>query len=112
MSLLILAVSYDSESLNRRISAFENAGHVVVPASTLESCLRAMTTNRYGLMVIGATVPFEDRTRISKISKRIRPEALIISVERKDSPSLELADRVVIANDEQQLLAVIGEYRR
>lgn len=108
--MLIVAVSYDSPSLNKRIRALESAGHVVVPVSSLESCLNAMATDSYRLLIIGATVPFQDRERIALMSKKIRPEANIISIEWADSPTLELADRAVVASSEDQLMAAVSSF--
>lgn len=108
--MLIVAVSYDSQSLNQRIRALENEGHVVVPASSLGSGLNALATDLYNLLIIGATVPFQDRERIATISKKIRPEAHIISVEWADSPTLELADRAIVANNEDELMAAVREF--
>jgi O-acetylhomoserine/O-acetylserine sulfhydrylase-like pyridoxal-dependent enzyme len=105
--VLIVAVSYDSQSLNQRIHALESAGHVVVPASSLESGLNALATDYYRLLIIGATVPFHDRERLAVISKRLRPEANIISVEWADSPTLELADRAIVASNEEELMAAV-----
>ena len=108
--MLIVAVSYDSQSLNERIHTLENAGHVVVPASSLESCLNAIATDSYRLLIIGATVPFQDRERIALMSKKIRPEANIISVEWADSPTLESADRGVMAGSEDELMAAVNSF--
>jgi hypothetical protein len=108
--VLIVAVSYDSQSLNQRIRTLENEGHVVVPASSLESGLNALATDLYNLLIIGATVPFQDRERMAIVSKKLRPEANIISVEWADSPTLELADRAVVASSEDELMAAVREF--
>ena len=72
--MLIAAVSYDSESLNRRIMAFQNLGHVVVPASSLTSCLSVISLNNYDVLVIGATVPVADGKTIISASREFVPQ--------------------------------------
>lgn len=94
--MLIVAVSYDVESLNRRLRALESAGNVVVPASSLQSCMNAIF-NPFHILIIGASVPFDDRATIAKECKRVRPTAEIISVEWPGSQHLDLADVVVPA---------------
>jgi hypothetical protein len=85
--MLIITVSHDKESLNRRISSFERAGNVVLPASSLLTCLSMIDHNSYDLLVIGATVPLSERQKIVSASKRLHPESKIISVEQKNSRS-------------------------
>ena len=104
--VLIVAVSYDIESLNRRLLALEQIGHVVVPASSLESCLNALF-NPFHLLIIGASVPENDRQEIAKQSKRLRPAAQIVSVESLAAHRLELADVWVPAGDEQKLIEAV-----
>jgi hypothetical protein len=108
--MLIITVSHDKESLNRRISSFERAGNVVLPASSLLTCLSMIEHNSYDLLVIGATVPLSARRKIVSASKRLHPESKIISVEQKNSRSLVAADCVVEAGDEVQLLNAIAMF--
>lgn len=104
--MLIAAVSYDVESLNRRLRALEDAGNVVVPASSLQSCMNAIF-NPFHILIIGASVPSDDRATIAKECKRVRPTAEIISVEWPGSQHLDLADVVVPAGNEQTLLETV-----
>ncbi len=110
--MLIIAVSYDAESLNRRITSLQNDGHAVVPASSLKSCLSALTFNNYDLLVIGATVPMQDRQAIAAASRRIRKEGQILSVEWPGEKPLATADRMVQAGDESGLLAAVRTLAR
>lgn len=110
--MLIVAVSYDSESLNRRIVAFQNLGHVVVPASSLTSCLSVISLNNYDVLVVGATVPVADRKTIISASRRIRPGGRILSVERLGSKASTSVDRIVEAGDESKLLAALAGLAR
>lgn len=111
--MLILAVSYDPESLNRRLRALERAGNMVVPASTFQSCMNAIF-NPFHVLIIGASVPDADRKKIAEESKKVRPRAEIISVEYPESKRLDLADIVVPAGDEEKLLEVVRrlQYRK
>lgn len=111
--MLILAVSYDPESLNRRLRALERAGNMVVPASTFQSCMNAIF-NPYHVLIIGASVPEADRKKIADESKKVRPRAEIISVEYPESKRLDLADIVVPATDEEKLLEAVRclQYRK
>lgn len=104
--MLIVAVSYDVESLNRRLQALENAGNVVVPASSLQSCMRAIY-NPFHVVIIGASVPYDDRTRIAEECKSVRPNPEIISVEWPGSQHLDLADVMVPAGNEELLLEAV-----
>lgn len=107
--MLIIAVSYDFESLNRRITGIENASHAVIPASSLDSCLNAIATGAYHALIIGATVPPGDRLQIAKESRALRPQASIVSVEWPGSERLELADVVVPAGNEELLLEALRQ---
>lgn len=111
--MLILAASYDPESLNRRLRALERAGNMVVPASTFQSCMNAIF-NPFHVLIIGASVPDADRKKIAEESKKVRPRAEIISVEYPESKRLDLADIVVPAGDEEKLLEVVRrlQYRK
>jgi len=109
--VLILTVSYDSESLNRQLRELERAGHVIVPSSSLETCLNAIVMGPYQVLVIGITVPLADRQRIADASRKIRPEAHLVSIERLDSPNLEGAGYCIKAGDESQLTRIISGLR-
>lgn len=107
--MLIIAVSYDFESLNRRIVALESAGHAVIPASSLESCTNAIFTGAYHVLVIGATVVPQDRLRIVKESRSVRPQASIVSVEWEGADRLQAADVSIPAGDEGLLLETLRQ---
>ena len=109
--MLILTVSYDSESLNRQIKELETDGHVIVPSSSLDSCLNAIGGGPYQILVIVPTVIMEDRTRLADVSREIRPEARIISIEHRGSPNLEKADYRIKAGHEYELIEVINQLR-
>lgn len=110
MTVLILAVAYDVEKLNRRLLALERLGNVVVPASSLASCMHAIF-NPFHLLIIGASVPEQDRQTIAKESKRVRPTAAILSVESPGGQALELADVHVPAGDDQSLIEAVMRLR-
>lgn len=105
--VLVIAVSYDFESLNNRILALQNSGHAVIPASSLDSGMNAISTGTYHVLIIGATVPSADRLRIANESRALRPQANIISVEWPGSDRLEFADISVPAGQEELLLEAV-----
>lgn len=88
--MLIVAISYDSQTLNSRLTALQRLGNVLVPASSLDSGLNAIFSP-FHVLIIGASVPYEDRQRLAVESKRVNPRAEIISVEWPGSRKLELA---------------------
>ena len=102
-------MSYDSESLNRQIQELETAGHVVVPSSSLDNCLNAIARGPYQLLVIGPTVMMVDRMRLADVSRKIRPDARIISIEHRGLPNLEKADYRIQAGHEYELIEVIHQ---
>lgn len=104
--MLIVAVSYDFETLNRRMRALELAANVVVPASSFNSCMNTIF-NPFHVLIIGASVPQKDRQRIAVESKRVRPTADIVSVEWPGTAKLDIADVCVAAGNEQLLLEVV-----
>jgi len=105
---VILAVSYDSGTLNKRIEALQRLGHVVVPTSSLETCRRAIQGSQYHVLLIGATVPGIDRTILANLSKAAHPESKIISVERGSELTMPLADLRVPAGNERALFLAVG----
>jgi hypothetical protein len=105
--LIIIAVSYDSTSLNQRIESLQRPGHIVVPASTLAAARGAIKDSMYHVLLIGATVPQLDRDDLANFSRALRPQSKIISVEFPGSPRLEVADRYLKAGDEPALLLAI-----
>jgi hypothetical protein len=104
--VLIVAISYDSETLNSRLGALERMGNIVVPASSLESGMSAIF-NSFHLLIIGATVPYEDRKQLAAESKRLNQRAEIISVEWPGSRRLDSADICVAAGSEQRLIEAV-----
>jgi len=100
-------VSYDSASLNQRMDTLQKAGHVVIPASSRESCLTHIRTATYHLLLIGATVPAGDRRRFAELSRKLSPVSKIISVDLPDSQPLALADKRVLAGNEDVLLVAV-----
>ncbi|MFL6439188.1 MAG: hypothetical protein ACJ71Q_16545 [Terriglobales bacterium] len=112
--MLILTVSYDRASLNRQIQELEASGHVIVPSSSLDNCLNAIAGGPYQLLVIGPTVMMVDRMRLADVSRKIRPEARIVSIEHRGSPNLKKADYRIQAGHEYELIEVIDQlqYKR
>ena len=105
--MVIVAVSYDSASLNRRMETLQQAGHIVIPASSRESCLTNIRTATYHLLLIGSTVPAANRKHFAELSRKVSPLSKIISVELPNSQPLPLADKRVLAGDEEALLVAV-----
>ena len=106
--VIIIAVSYDSASLNRRMRTLRDVGHVIVPASSLESALNAIETGNYHLLLLGATVSAGDRRALAAASRKLHPHSKIISVNPTHSEPLKMADQQVIAGDETALLMAVS----
>ena len=105
---MILAVSYDSGSLNKRIVALQQLGHIVVPTSSLETCRKAIQDSKYHALLIGATVPGIDRAILVNLSKNSHPESKIISVEHGSELTVPGVNLRVPAGDERALLLAVG----
>ena len=105
--MVIIAVSYDTPSLNRRIETLQRAGHVVVPASSLATARKAIENSSYHALLIGATVSVANREALAKLSKELHPQSKIVSVEAAGAPPLKLADRRVLAGDETAMMLAV-----
>jgi O-acetylhomoserine/O-acetylserine sulfhydrylase-like pyridoxal-dependent enzyme len=106
--LIIVAVSYDSTSLNLRMASMQRLGHVVVPASSLDGARSVIQRSAYHVLLIGATVPQLDREILANLSRALQPQSKIISVEYPGSPRLEIADRYLKAGVETAILLAIS----
>ena len=107
--MVIIAVSYDFQSLNRRIAALQQVGHIIVPASSLASALHAIETGLYHLLLIGATVSTSDQQQLAKLSRTLHPYSKIISVTFPESEPIKTSDRQVPAGDENAVLLAVTE---
>lgn len=106
--MVIIAVSYDAPSLNRRIETLQRAGHIVVPASSLATARKAIENSSYHALLIGSTVSEANREALAKLSKKLHPQSKIVSVEAAGSRPLTLADRRVLAGDETAMMLAIS----
>ena len=104
--MILLAVSYEPSSLNSRKALLESAGHMVVPASTLDAALFAVWQYHYDLLVLGATVPDADRQKIAQDMRSVSPATSILAV---GGAPFGYADGVVEAGDADKLLEAIGQ---
>ena len=87
----------------------EIVGNIVVPSSSVDSCLRAMTWRQYQLLVIASTVAVEDRALLADASRKIRPEARIVSIDDSDSINREMADYCIQAGHEYELIEIVSQ---
>jgi hypothetical protein len=106
--LIIVAVSYDSTSLNMRMASLQRLGHVLLPASSLDAGRNVIERSKYHVLLIGATVPQLDREILATFSRARHPESKIICVEFPGSPRLEVADRYLKAGDDTAILLAIS----
>jgi hypothetical protein len=106
--MVIIAVSYKAASLNKRIAALQQLGHILIPTSSLETCRQAIEKSNYHLLLIGATVPGPDRQILASLSKTLHPESKIVSVERPGASPLGLADMHVPVGDETALILTVS----
>jgi len=100
----ILAMSYDPVRLSERQKLFAKKGFLVVPATSLEIALRVIEENEYDLLLVGASVPAEDREKISLKFREFQDEAAILWVTAKSLEPTPLADGFAIAGDPEALL--------
>jgi hypothetical protein len=105
--LVIIAVSYDAASLNRRIETLEQVGHIVIPASSLATARKAIETSSYHVLLVGATVSPADRENLATLSRKLHRQSKIVSVEPTGSHPLKLADRRVLAGDETAMILAL-----
>src|SRR5579884_241878 len=84
--MILLLVSYDPESLNSRTRLFQEAGHLVVPASSLQQALKDVRSGDFDALVLGVTVPNEDRAEIVRAAHGAQHAAKIICVDDPERP--------------------------
>src|SRR5215470_8219071 len=78
-------LGFHSWRLMFAVGALPAAGHVTVSSSSLDNCLNVIGRGPYQILVIGPTVIMVDRMRLADVSREIRPEARIISIEHRGS---------------------------
>lgn len=106
--MVIIAVSYDAASLNRRIETLERAGHIVIPASSLGTARKAIETSSYHVLLVGATVSPADRETLARLSRKLHQQSKIVSVEPAGYPPSKLADKRVLAGDETAMMLALS----
>ena len=89
------------------MDTLQGIGHLIIPASSLESGLRAIETGNYHLLLVGATVSALDQQQLAKASRKLHPRSKIISVSYPESEPIELADQQVPAGDENAILFAV-----
>src|SRR4051794_24733893 len=90
------------------MESLQRLGHVVVPVSSLAGARNVIHDSTYHVLLIRATVPELDRDDLPKLSRVLRSQSKIISVEFPGSPRLEAADRYLKAGDENAILQAIS----
>lgn len=105
--MILLAVSYDKESLNRRKAELERAGHLIVPASCRETAMRFAGEHAYDAALIGFSVPDADALAISQHAKALHPNISIVYVRDMHSPRPMHADVIVRPGDSEAMLKAL-----
>lgn len=90
------------------MESLQRLGHIVVPASSVGSASKAIENANYHVLLIGATVSVKDRKTLAKLSRSLRPQSKIISVESPNTPPLQQADRRVPAGTETAILMAVA----
>ena len=102
--MILLAVSYEPSSLTSRKTLLESVGHMVVPASTLDAAVFAVSKYHYDLLVFGATVPDADRQKIAHAMRSVSQATSILAV---GGAPFGYADGIVEAGKADKLLEAI-----
>lgn len=61
MEKRILSISYDVSLLINRAELLKQSGYSVVSADTFEKALRSCTEEKYDLVIVGHSVPINDK---------------------------------------------------
>lgn len=109
----ILAVSYDAERLNALKELFDSRQYLAVPASNLENALRDLDHGGYSALVLGATVPLEDKVKLTRKAKSTSTKISVVwSVADggtyKCEEVADLVDSYVPSGDVNELLRSLG----
>ena len=90
MQKRIIGVFQDAELLRVHVEALESAGHHVCPARNLHELKKHLEAGECDVVVIGPTIPRQEKLRIAHFVKQHAPGYHLIEV-YGDSPELEMA---------------------
>src|SRR5689334_24298603 len=104
----ILSITYDETLLKTREMILANAGHTVTSAFFIEEARLACQTPGYDLIIIGHSIPREDKLRFIASFRQANPKALVIALTRAGEPRLEQVDTYINPGDPEELVRAIA----
>jgi len=109
MSKRILSISYDGSLLLTRQMLLQQAGYQVTSALHLADALEWCQKDEFDLVVIGHSIPREDKRALVKVS-RMFSQAPVLSILRPTSVPLAEADYSVRSADgSEALIAAVNK---
>ena len=105
MTRTVLSVSQHSATQITRNLILERAGYKVLSTGDLAEALRLFEANSVDAVVLGDSVSAEDRQRLGKSLKRLKPVPIVMFCKMSDSRILrELADEQVESHEDPRSL--------
>lgn len=108
----ILSISYDETLLRMRHLIFEKEGYEVVSAAALASGLEHSKQNNFDILVLGHTVPYEEKQKMAAKFHQVSPGAIICLRSNAGEQLVDGADYHVEADPEPMLKLVADIVRR
>jgi CheY-like chemotaxis protein len=106
----ILLIGYSKELLALRRRRLRDVGHTVTTAETLGEALRKIQSGAYDVMVLGQTVPHQQRNSLVATAKRINPRTKVVVLYMATIDNAELADALLDADATVEDLLQAVEY--
>lgn len=91
----ILLIEYVRESLERRGRGLDAAGHQVSPAQNFADGLRAIEMGKYDVVVLGNSIPQQQRNCLAAAAKKARPATRVLVMYSDTVYHAELADALI-----------------
>lgn len=91
----ILCIEYVRESLERRRCGLDTAGHTVASAQNFADGLRAIELGKYDVVVLGNSIPQEQRNSLAAAAKKARPATRVLVMYSDTVYHAELADALI-----------------
>ncbi len=102
----ILSISYDESLLNTRHWILTKAGYAVTSALGFFDAQKACTSGEYDLVVIGHSIPRNDKMELAKRAKT-NAATLVISLRKPGSEPISEADFSIDRIDPDALLEIV-----
>jgi len=108
----ILSLSYDQTLLRMRHLIFEKEGYEVVSAAALASGLERSRQNDFDILVLGHTIPHEEKQKIAREFHQVSPGTIVCLKNNAGEQLVDAADYHVEADPEPMLKLVADIVRR